>query len=211
MYPGIALLRERQPLPSLWTLAGRALPRARLTQESEAVRKLVALLDTLWRWVEEIPPAAHTLRYGNPAYRTWSARMAEAAPQVRAAPMLRTGEWLEGRAALLLPCVCSDWLAGRHSGEPVAPCMPQGGRSHHHMLPLACSWWPRCCLRSCRGRRRSCRATSLTALATPHASTTAQATRPPFVPCCTAWPSWAWWGATTRRPWSPACLRATCS
>ncbi|KAL4431093.1 hypothetical protein ABPG75_006349 [Micractinium tetrahymenae] len=50
--------------------------------ESEAVRRLVGMLDTLWRWVEEIPPAAHTLRYGNPAYRTWFARMAEAAPQL---------------------------------------------------------------------------------------------------------------------------------
>lgn len=51
-------------------------------QESEAVGKLVGVLDTLWRWVDETPPAAHTLRYGNPAYRTWCAKMAEATPQV---------------------------------------------------------------------------------------------------------------------------------
>lgn len=44
--------------------------------------KLVGMLDTLWRWVDETPDAAHTLRYGNPAYRTWFAKMAEAAPQV---------------------------------------------------------------------------------------------------------------------------------
>lgn len=50
--------------------------------ESESVRKLVALLDTLWRWVDETPPAAHTMRYGNPAYRTWLHRMEGAAPQL---------------------------------------------------------------------------------------------------------------------------------
>ncbi|KAI3433441.1 hypothetical protein D9Q98_003255 [Chlorella vulgaris] len=53
-------------------------------EESEAVGKLLALLDTLGRWVDEIPPAAHSLRYGNPAYRTWSARLAEQAPQLAA-------------------------------------------------------------------------------------------------------------------------------
>lgn len=46
------------------------------------MQKLVGVLDTLWRWVDDIPPAAHTLRYGNPAYRAWFAKMADAAPQV---------------------------------------------------------------------------------------------------------------------------------
>jgi serine/threonine-protein phosphatase 2A activator len=41
---------------------------------------LVAALDTLRAWVDEIPPAEQSLRYGNPAYRTWFARMAAAAP-----------------------------------------------------------------------------------------------------------------------------------
>ncbi|PSC73914.1 serine threonine-phosphatase 2A activator [Micractinium conductrix] len=65
---------------------------------SEAVQRLLRLLDTLWRWVEETPPAAHTLRYGNPAYRTWFARMAEAAPQLTA-EVLPAG--LEGAAVEL--------------------------------------------------------------------------------------------------------------
>ena len=67
--------------------ARRAKHNARV-QVSEAVQKLVGALDTLWRWVDETPPTAHTLRYGNPAYRTWFAQMAEAAPQVggQAAP-----------------------------------------------------------------------------------------------------------------------------
>ncbi|KAL4421972.1 hypothetical protein ABPG77_010995 [Micractinium sp. CCAP 211/92] len=66
--------------------------------ESEVVRKLLALLDTLWRWVEETPSAAHTLRYGNPAYRAWFARMAAAAPQL-VAEVLPAG--LQGAAAEL--------------------------------------------------------------------------------------------------------------
>ncbi|EFN59472.1 hypothetical protein CHLNCDRAFT_18967 [Chlorella variabilis] len=51
-------------------------------EESEAVRKLVGVLDMLWRWVDEIPAAAHTLRYGNPAFRTWSLQMTQQAPQL---------------------------------------------------------------------------------------------------------------------------------
>jgi hypothetical protein len=30
---------------------------------------LVRLLGTLNSWVDDIPPAVHSLRYGNPAYR----------------------------------------------------------------------------------------------------------------------------------------------
>lgn len=85
--------------------AGRALPCGCLAQESESVRKLVALLDTLWRWVDETPPAAHTMRYGNPAYRTWLHRMEGAAPQARAGPMLRSrkGGSVKGLALLRPP------------------------------------------------------------------------------------------------------------
>lgn len=50
------------------------------------MRKLVGVLDMLWRWVDEIPAAAHTLRYGNPAFRTWSLQMTQQAPQVGAWP-----------------------------------------------------------------------------------------------------------------------------
>eukprot|EP00887_Chlorella_sp_A99_P005770 scaffold1.g5770.t1 len=46
---------------------------------SETMQALVGLLDTLWTWVDEIPPAAHSLRYGNPAFRTWFARVAQQA------------------------------------------------------------------------------------------------------------------------------------
>jgi serine/threonine-protein phosphatase 2A activator len=47
---------------------------------SPPLAALVAALDTLRAWVDEIPPAEQSLRYGNPAYRAWFARMAAAAP-----------------------------------------------------------------------------------------------------------------------------------
>ena len=65
------------------------------------MQKLVGLLDTLWRWVDETPPSAHTLRYGNPAYRTWFARMAEGAQQVGG---LDCVEWRG--------CVAEGWETG---------------------------------------------------------------------------------------------------
>lgn len=36
---------------------------------SPAVRALVEVLDTLSRWVDEVPPTKQSLRYGNPAYK----------------------------------------------------------------------------------------------------------------------------------------------
>ena len=37
---------------------------------STAVQALVAMLETLSAWVDEIPPVKQSLRYGNPAYRS---------------------------------------------------------------------------------------------------------------------------------------------
>ena len=37
------------------------------------------MLDTLARWVNEVPPSSQALRYGNPAYRTWHARVVDQA------------------------------------------------------------------------------------------------------------------------------------
>ncbi|WOL08724.1 serine/threonine-protein phosphatase 2A activator-like [Canna indica] len=38
---------------------------------------LLSLLETLARWIDEIPPLPHASRYGNPAYRTWHARLTD--------------------------------------------------------------------------------------------------------------------------------------
>lgn len=42
---------------------------------SEAIEKLVALLDTLDRWIDETPPVDQPSRFGNKAYRTWYAKL----------------------------------------------------------------------------------------------------------------------------------------
>jgi len=52
---------------------GRAL--GDVCPSSPAIQSLISVLDTLWEWVNDIPPAAHTLRYGNPAYREWYGRL----------------------------------------------------------------------------------------------------------------------------------------
>ncbi|XP_016052118.1 PREDICTED: serine/threonine-protein phosphatase 2A activator isoform X1 [Miniopterus natalensis] len=42
---------------------------------SEAIEKLVALLNTLDRWIDETPPMDQPSRFGNKAYRTWYAKL----------------------------------------------------------------------------------------------------------------------------------------
>ncbi|XP_045144510.1 serine/threonine-protein phosphatase 2A activator isoform X2 [Echinops telfairi] len=46
---------------------------------SEAIEKLVVLLDTLDRWIDETPPVDQPSRFGNKAYRTWYAKLDEEA------------------------------------------------------------------------------------------------------------------------------------
>lgn len=41
----------------------------------QAIEKLVALLNTLDRWIDETPPVDQPSRFGNKAYRTWYARL----------------------------------------------------------------------------------------------------------------------------------------
>ncbi|KAM8802029.1 serine/threonine-protein phosphatase 2A activator isoform 2-T2 [Rhynchonycteris naso] len=46
---------------------------------SEAIEKLVTLLNTLDRWIDETPPVDQPSRFGNKAYRTWYAKLDEEA------------------------------------------------------------------------------------------------------------------------------------
>ena len=43
--------------------------------ESKSVKGLLALLAELSAWVDQIPPATTSLRYGNPAFREWHSRL----------------------------------------------------------------------------------------------------------------------------------------
>uniref|UniRef100_A0A8C1D6T0 Serine/threonine-protein phosphatase 2A activator n=2 Tax=Cyprinus carpio TaxID=7962 RepID=A0A8C1D6T0_CYPCA len=44
-------------------------------QVSETVEKLLAMLGTLDRWIDETPPVDQPSRFGNKAYRTWYAKL----------------------------------------------------------------------------------------------------------------------------------------
>lgn len=57
--------------------AAQGQPLSAHTSASPAVNSMVQVLDTLNSWVDEIPPAKQALRYGNPAYREWFAKVAD--------------------------------------------------------------------------------------------------------------------------------------
>jgi serine/threonine-protein phosphatase 2A activator len=67
---------------------------------SPVVQRMGAMLSELQGWVAEMPPVQQSLRYGNPAYRTWHARLVQ-----RAEELLRgvLPEELHGAAAELAP------------------------------------------------------------------------------------------------------------
>ncbi|KAI3442787.1 Serine/threonine-protein phosphatase 2A activator [Psidium guajava] len=45
--------------------------------ESSTVSAIVSILETLTRWIEEIPPVQQAARYGNISYRSWHERLVE--------------------------------------------------------------------------------------------------------------------------------------
>uniref|UniRef100_A0A2P2IML8 Serine/threonine-protein phosphatase 2A activator n=1 Tax=Rhizophora mucronata TaxID=61149 RepID=A0A2P2IML8_RHIMU len=46
-------------------------------RESQTVKTMVSIIETLIQWIEEIPPVEQAARYGNIAYRTWNERLVE--------------------------------------------------------------------------------------------------------------------------------------
>ncbi|NXR39637.1 PTPA phosphatase, partial [Zosterops hypoxanthus] len=49
---------------------------------SEPIEKLVALLNTLDRWIDETPPVDQPSRFGNKAFRTWYAKLDQEAERL---------------------------------------------------------------------------------------------------------------------------------
>lgn len=47
---------------------------------SQEIDHILALLQTLSDWVDEIPPLQTPQRFGNLAFRTWGTRLEEASP-----------------------------------------------------------------------------------------------------------------------------------
>ncbi|XP_009982835.1 PREDICTED: serine/threonine-protein phosphatase 2A activator isoform X2 [Tauraco erythrolophus] len=58
------------------------LPRRGLIVPSEPIEKLVALLNTLDRWIDETPPVDQPSRFGNKAFRTWYAKLDQEAEKL---------------------------------------------------------------------------------------------------------------------------------
>ncbi|KAF6126693.1 protein phosphatase 2 phosphatase activator [Phyllostomus discolor] len=88
---------------------------------SEAIEKLVALLNTLDRWIDETPPVDQPSRFGNKAYRTWYARL----DQVRLYTLVATSV-----SSLLLsqgsePCLPARPGTGSRKPTPSSSCLPE--------------------------------------------------------------------------------------
>ncbi|KAI8051532.1 Phosphotyrosyl phosphatase activator [Syncephalis plumigaleata] len=52
------------------------------SEMTPVIERLVALLDELQQWCEEIKPDEHRTRFGNPAFRIWYDRLVERMPQL---------------------------------------------------------------------------------------------------------------------------------
>lgn len=39
------------------------------------MKEFIAILDEMYKWVDEIPPIKQKTRFGNKAYRIWNARL----------------------------------------------------------------------------------------------------------------------------------------
>uniref|UniRef100_A0A8C9M1Y8 Serine/threonine-protein phosphatase 2A activator n=1 Tax=Panthera tigris altaica TaxID=74533 RepID=A0A8C9M1Y8_PANTA len=70
---------SREPLPKQPIESCARCPRRARAENEIAIEKLVALLNTLDRWIDETPPVDQPSRFGNKAYRTWYAKLDEEA------------------------------------------------------------------------------------------------------------------------------------
>ncbi|XP_038983658.1 serine/threonine-protein phosphatase 2A activator-like, partial [Phoenix dactylifera] len=78
---------------------------------SQTLTSLVSLLQTLTSWSDEIPPLPHPARYGNPAYRSWHARLSA---EARALLPLLSSDELSPAADELLPYLLDSFGNASH-------------------------------------------------------------------------------------------------
>ncbi|KAK2535416.1 Ppp2r4 [Columba guinea] len=71
---------EEPTLPGAWPAAAVAV--GSLAAWSWPIEKLVALLNTLDRWIDETPPVDQPSRFGNKAFRTWYAKLDQEAEKL---------------------------------------------------------------------------------------------------------------------------------
>lgn len=77
---------------------------------SPIVSGLLDAINTLSTWVDQIPPVQQSLRYGNPAYRVWFAKMQQEAPGMMSAIL---PEASRAAAAEIVPYWCDSF--GNHT------------------------------------------------------------------------------------------------
>uniref|UniRef100_A0A9J8BP75 Serine/threonine-protein phosphatase 2A activator n=1 Tax=Cyprinus carpio carpio TaxID=630221 RepID=A0A9J8BP75_CYPCA len=88
-------------------------------QVSETVEKLLAMLGTLDRWIDETPPVDQPSRFGNKAYRTWYAKLDQEA---------------EALVTAVLP-------SERHDAAPeIAVYLKESSERHDHGFFFFCYW-----------------------------------------------------------------------
>ncbi|KAF8071493.1 hypothetical protein FPV67DRAFT_875658 [Lyophyllum atratum] len=77
-------------------VVGKSLPRA--SPPGQAIVKTLDLLNTLDRWIDEIPPLESPQRFGNLAFRTWGARLEERVDEI-------LGDLLTAEYSVVIPHV----------------------------------------------------------------------------------------------------------
>jgi hypothetical protein len=111
---------------------------------SPVLTQLQSMLDQLYRLVDDTPPVQQSLRYGNPAFRTWYATMTEMTPgmlqQVRSG-VLRLGDQTANTASFNQLSISGAWHAAAGRGRSIGGCCRFGWqqlcvlalrRSHKH-------------------------------------------------------------------------------
>lgn len=83
----------------------------------QTVEKLLKLLATLERWIDETPPIDQPSRFGNKAYRTWYSKL----DQVSIHTLSETHPLMTPVKAAGLTFVCV-WAGSRGPGLSGAPC-----------------------------------------------------------------------------------------
>jgi hypothetical protein len=117
LFAGIKLSQQSGLLPVLTQLPYFVAPLfagTKLSQQfslSPVLTQLKGMLDELYRLVDETPAVQQSLRYGNPAFRTWFSSTTEKAP----AMMQQVGSCTKGGWGV---AVLREWpgLLGRGGG-----------------------------------------------------------------------------------------------
>lgn len=71
--------------------------------ESETVLSILSVIETMSKWVDEIPPAAQSSRYGNLSFRVWHEKMCDSAENFMLEILPKDEEEIKGSTIELVP------------------------------------------------------------------------------------------------------------